>query len=122
MAWIKQREVPRGLVTVQTTEPQWLDKALRCVEEGLPLLVENMGESLDASLESMVARRLVRRGRTLVLRVGTQEVSFNPAFRLYMATKLANPHYPPEVAAQTMVINFCVTPHGLEEQLLAMVR
>lgn len=121
VAWIKRREAPRGLVTVQTTEPRWLDKALRCIEEGLPLLVENMGEVLDASLESMVARRLVRRGRALLLRVGSQEVAFNPAFRLYLATKLANPHYPPEVAAQTTVINFCITPHGLEQQLLAMV-
>lgn len=122
VAWIKRREGPQGLVTVQTTEHRWLDKALRCVEEGLPLLVENMGEALDASLESMVARRLIRRGRALLLRVGSQEVPYNPGFRLYLATKLANPHYPPEVAAQTTVINFCVTPHGLEEQLLAMVR
>ena len=42
--------------------------------------------------------------------------------RMYLQTKLANPHFKPEVAAQTTLVNFCVTEIGLEEQLLALVR
>ena len=41
--------------------------------------------------------------------------------RLYLATKIANPHYKPEIAAQTTLVNFCVTEEGMEEQLLASV-
>ena len=36
-------------------------------------------------------------------------------------TKLANPHYKPEMQAQATLINFTVTRDGLEEQLLAEV-
>jgi len=36
-------------------------------------------------------------------------------------TKLYNPHFRPEIAAQCTIINFIVTESGLEEQLLAAV-
>lgn len=38
-----------------------------------------------------------------------------------LSLQLSNPHYSPEVAAQTTLINFAVTPTGLEEQLLEVV-
>lgn len=48
-------------------------------------------------------------------------MDFNENFRLILHTKLANPHYKPEMQAQTTLINFTVTQDGLEEQLLAEV-
>lgn len=40
---------------------------------------------------------------------------------LFFQTKLANPHYKPEMQAQATLINFTVTRDGLEDQLLAEV-
>lgn len=48
-------------------------------------------------------------------------MDYNPKFRLILQTKLANPHYKPEMQAQTTLINFTVTKDGLEEQLLGGV-
>ena len=38
-----------------------------------------------------------------------------------MTTKLANPHYLPEVCIKVTIINFTVTKSGLEDQLLRWV-
>lgn len=42
-------------------------------------------------------------------------------FRLYMTSKLSNPHYGPEVGGKTSIINYGVTQQGLAEQLLGVV-
>lgn len=55
------------------------------------------------------------------IKIGDKEVEYNSNFRLILHTKLANPHYKPEMQAQTTLINFTVTRHGLEDQLLAEV-
>ena len=48
-------------------------------------------------------------------------MDYHKAFRLYLQTKLSNPHYPPEIQAETTLVNFMVTEDGLEDQLLATV-
>ena len=48
-------------------------------------------------------------------------IDYDPRFKLYMTTKLANPHYLPEIFIKVTMINFSVTRFGLIEQLLAEV-
>lgn len=55
------------------------------------------------------------------IKIGDKECEFNPSFRLILHTKLASPHYQPELQAQCTLINFTVTKDGLEDQLLAAV-
>ena len=40
--------------------------------------------------------------------------------RFYITTKLRNPHFLPEVAVKVSLLNFFVTPEGLEDQLLGV--
>lgn len=47
-------------------------------------------------------------GRQFVV-LGDKEVDFDPNFRLYLNTKLANPKYGPNVFGKAMVINYTVT-------------
>ena len=45
-------------------------------------------------------------------------MDYDPNFRLYMTSRLGNPHFSPELAAKTTIIDFTVTQDGLEQQLL----
>merc|ERR1719498_1390314 len=56
-----------------------------------------------------------------MIKLGDKEIKYSPNFKLFMQTKLANPHYPPEVQAECTCINFTVTEQGLEDQLLFAV-
>lgn len=41
--------------------------------------------------------------------------------RLYITTKLKNPHYLPDVAVKVVLLNFMITPDGFKDQLLGVV-
>ena len=92
---------------------------IRCVMTGTPLLIENLGEEIEPVLDPLMGRLLIKKGKAI--KIGDKEVEYNPKFRLFLHTKIANPHYKPELQAQTTLINFTVTRQGLEDQLLAEV-
>ena len=86
------------------------------------MLIEAVGSEIDAILEPVLARAVIKRGRSaMIIKIGGEEVDYDPKFQLYLQSKLPNPHYRPEIAAQCTIINFIVTPDGLEDQILAMV-
>ncbi|XP_034662377.1 dynein beta chain, ciliary [Drosophila subobscura] len=116
--WIKNR-FGTALVVLRLRQRGFLEALEKCISQGDTVLIEQIEESLDTVLEPLLSRALIKKGR--YLRIGDKEIEFNANFRLILHTKMANPHYKPEMQAQTTLINFTVTPDGLEEQLLAEV-
>ncbi|KAM4600952.1 dynein axonemal heavy chain 11 [Polymixia lowei] len=116
--WIRN-QYGSELRAVQFGQKGYLDVIERAVASGEAVLVENLTERADPVLEPLLGRNTIKRGR--YIRIGAKECEYNSNFRLILHTKLANPHFPPELQAQTTLINFTVTPGGLEEQLLGQV-
>jgi dynein heavy chain len=54
---------------------------VKCIEAGLPLLLENLSESIDAVLDPVIGKLVTKRGRATVLKLGDAEVEYNPNFR-----------------------------------------
>ncbi|XP_061081745.1 dynein axonemal heavy chain 11 [Conger conger] len=116
--WIKSRYGAQ-LKVINLGQKGYVDVIEQAVVSGHPVLIENLEETIDPVIDPLLGRHTIKKGR--FIKVGDKECYFHPAFRLILHTKLANPHYKPEIQAQTTLINFTVTRDGLEDQLLAEV-
>ena len=47
-------------------------------------------------------------------------VPYEPGFKLYMTSRLPNPHYPPETCVKVNLLNFMATEDGLMDQMLGV--
>ena len=52
--------------------------------------------------------------------MGENIIEYSNDFRFYITTKLRNPHYLPEISTKVSLLNFMITPEGLEDQLLGI--
>ena len=118
--WIRGKEGAE-MQSVQLTAQHWQKKVELAVSSGQTLMIDAIGQEIDAVLDPLLSRQFVKRGKTLMVKLGSEEVEVSSTFKLYLQTKLINPHYKPETAAQCTIVNFIVTELGLEDQLLAMV-
>ncbi|XP_057572498.1 dynein axonemal heavy chain 9 [Hippopotamus amphibius kiboko] len=116
--WIKNK-YGEDLRVTQVGRKGYLQTIEHALEAGEVVLIENLEESIDPVLGPLLGREVIKKGR--FIKIGDKECEYSPQFRLILHTKLANPHYQPELQAQTTLINFTVTRDGLEDQLLAAV-
>lgn len=97
----------------------YLDQIEKAVSAGDTVLIEDIAESIDPVLNPLLGRETIKKGK--YIKMGDKEVEYDNRFQLILQTRRPNPHYPPEIQAQTTLINFTVTLVGLEDQLLADV-
>jgi len=119
--WIKKLEERAALEVTTMTDPNVLRKLETCIRNGKPLLLEDVGEQLEPALEPVLQRAVFKQGNRQLIRIGDNDVDYDPLFKLYMTSKNPNPHYLPEVCIKVNLINFTVTMDGLTDQLLGEV-
>ncbi|MBK8156705.1 MAG: hypothetical protein IPK55_12265 [Streptococcus sp.] len=118
--WIRER-VGSTLKVIQLNQKKFMNEVENAIQMGMTLLIEGAGQEIDATLDPLLSRSIIRRGKGQFIKLGAEEIDYDPKFKLFIQTKLSNPHYKPETAAQCTIINFIVTESGLEDQLLALV-
>lgn len=60
-------------------------------------------EDLDPSIEPVLSKAIIKQGNREVVRLGDKELDWSHDFRLYITTKLGNPHYTPEVTEERIL-------------------
>ena len=116
--WIKNNEMDNELRVVKQSDNDFLKTLENAVSFGWVLLIENVHEELDAILEPILMKQTFKNAGVLSIRIGENIVDYNKSFRLFMTTKLRNPHYAPEVSIKITLVNFMITKEGLDDQLL----
>eukprot|EP00933_Yihiella_yeosuensis_P070887 TRINITY_DN79051_c0_g1_i1.p1 TRINITY_DN79051_c0_g1~~TRINITY_DN79051_c0_g1_i1.p1 ORF type:complete len:1434 (-),score=383.71 TRINITY_DN79051_c0_g1_i1:142-4125(-) len=120
--WVRKMEESRQVKVFDPNSKDIMRTLERAIEFGSPVLLENVGEELDPSLEPILSKNIIDNGGgSLSLKVGEAVLDYNVHFKFYITTKLSNPHYTPEVSTKTTIVNFIVVEEGLTNQLLGVV-
>jgi dynein heavy chain len=119
--WVKNMEKDNTLQVVKQTDATFLRTLENAIQFGQPVLLENVGEELDPSLEPILLKQVFKQGGVPCIRLGDATVEYSDTFRFYITTKLRNPHYLPDVSTKVSLLNFMITPAGLQDQLLGIV-
>uniref|UniRef100_A0A8C3XBZ8 Dynein axonemal heavy chain 1 n=1 Tax=Cyanoderma ruficeps TaxID=181631 RepID=A0A8C3XBZ8_9PASS len=119
--WIKNLERENSLEVAKLNDRDFLSTLENTITFGKPFLLENVGEELDPVLEPVLLKETFKQQGSTVLKLGDTVIPYHEDFKMYITTKLPNPHYSPEVSTKLTLINFTLSPSGLEDQLLGEV-
>ena len=120
--WIKNFYKHYGIKNYKMSDKNLFNRLKDCISSGWPVLVENVEETLESSLEPILQKQVFRQGAVYMINMGSDKpIQYSPLFKLFLTSKLSNPHYLPEISIKVTLINFTVTLKGLEDQLLVEV-
>uniref|UniRef100_A0A3Q3STI9 Dynein, axonemal, heavy chain 1 n=1 Tax=Mastacembelus armatus TaxID=205130 RepID=A0A3Q3STI9_9TELE len=119
--WIKNMEQHNGLEIIKLSDRDFLRSLENTIRFGKPCLLENVGEELDPALEPVLLQQTFKQQGSTVLKLGDSVIPYHESFKMYITTKLPNPHYSPELSTKVTLINFTLSPSGLQDQLLGQV-
>ncbi len=118
--WVKKME-EANLKVCKQNQSNFVRVIENAIQFGSPVLLENVPEALDPILESILLKQVVIVGGVATIRLGDSTIEYDKAFKLYITTKLSNPHYPPELCVKVNLLNFMATADGLMDQMLGKV-
>ncbi|XP_075239189.1 dynein axonemal heavy chain 7-like isoform X2 [Convolutriloba macropyga] len=119
--WVKNMEKENKLSVIKLTDPDYMRTLENCIQFGSPILLENVSEELDPTLEPLLLKSTFKQSGVECIKLGENIIEYSRDFRFYITSKYRNPHYLPEVAVKVTLLNFMITPEGLEDQLLGIV-
>ena len=93
-------ERENNLNVIKLTDTGYLRTVEKSIQNGIPVLLDNIGEELDPALEPVLLRQTFKQGPILCIKIGESVVEYNRNFRFYIITRLRNPHYLPEIAVK----------------------
>nr|CAH7751153.1 unnamed protein product [Callosobruchus chinensis] len=119
--WVKNMEKNNRLQVIKLTDSNYVRVVENAITFGTPVLLENIAEEIDAVLDPILIKNIYKSTGIWYMKLGDNVLEYSFDFRFYITTRLRNPHYLPELAVKITLVNFMITPQGLQDQLLGIV-
>merc|ERR1719316_443759 len=115
------KDTETGIDVCKLTEKNFLRTLELGIQFGKWVLLENIGLNLDPALEPILLQQKIKDGSGFTMKLGDKTITYNDTFKFFLTTTLPNPHYSPETSVMVTLLNFAITPSGLEDQMLGIV-
>jgi dynein heavy chain len=112
--WIKKMD-PNAL-SIPISSAALLETLELAMIQGVTVIIQNVDSNFGTALDFILQPE-----DKSCIRMGDKELEVVSGFRTVLTTSLANPVISPETFAKCTVIDFTITCHGLEEQLLGFL-
>ena len=85
--WIKTMEKQKNLSVLKQSDKDFLRNLENCIQFGTPVLLENVGESLDPALEPLLQKQTFQQGGSVCIKLGESTIEYSKDFRMYITTR-----------------------------------
>ena len=79
--WVKNMEKVNNLSIIKLSQNDYPRILENAIQFGQPVLLENIGEELDAMLEPILMKQTFKQGGALCIKLGDAIVEYNQDFR-----------------------------------------
>lgn len=79
--WVKNMEKAWNINVIRLAQHDYMRILESAIQFGQPVLLENVGEELDAALEPLLLKQTYKAGGTLCIKLGDSIVEYNDKFR-----------------------------------------
>jgi dynein heavy chain len=74
--WVKSMESANGLKVIKLTDNAYLRTMENAIQFGQPVLLENIGEEIDPSLEPVLLKHIFKQGGVPCIRLGDATIEY----------------------------------------------
>lgn len=110
----KVQSEPVGSKTLKAT-------LMQAIGSGWTLLVELADTIPEPFLLQAAAKHIYEKGGTSLIKIAGKEIEYNPNFRLYLVTRVNNPHIGSDFQAECTLVDCTTSKTGIEEDFLKII-
>jgi dynein heavy chain len=82
--WIRKFEGRNGLQVTKLTASKYLRTIENGIQFGNPVLMEDVGETLDPALEPLLMKQIFKKSGVPSIRLGDKILEYSDSFRFYL--------------------------------------